>query len=105
MRPTRREFLTLAGLASAAAILGACTGPDLGGRARALVLGGDEVPGWSRADAATWKALGRLTFGPRPEEVARATEIGLEGWIEEQLAPEGIADREAELRVRRFDAL
>lgn len=105
MRPTRREFLTLGGLASAAAILAACTGPDLGGMAQARMLGGAEVPEWSRADATTWRALGRMTFGPRPGEVARAGEIGLEGWIEEQLAPEGLADREAELRVRRFDAL
>ncbi|MFN8539308.1 MAG: DUF1800 family protein [Thermomicrobiales bacterium] len=105
MRPTRREFLTIGGLASAAAILTACTSPDLGGRAQARVLGGDGVAGWAGADAAIWRALGRMTFGPRPEEVARAGEIGLAGWIEEQLAPEGIEDREAELRVRRFDAL
>jgi uncharacterized protein (DUF1800 family) len=104
MRPTRREFLTLGGLASAAALLAACTSPDLGGRAQATLLGGDEVPGWSQVDSATWRALSRLTFGPRPEEIARAAEIGVEAWIEEQLAPEGIDDREADWRVRRFDA-
>jgi uncharacterized protein (DUF1800 family) len=105
MRPTRREFLTIGGLATAAALLAACTSPDPIGRAQAAILGGDEVPPWSQADAATWRALGRLTFGPRPDEIARATELGVETWIEEQLAPEGIPDREADLRVRRFDTL
>ncbi len=105
MLATRREFLSLAGLSTAAALLGACTPVDPVGRAQAALLGGTELIPWSQDDAVIWRALGRLTFGPRPEELARASELGLSGWIEEQLAPEGLADREADLRVRRFDTL
>jgi uncharacterized protein (DUF1800 family) len=36
--------------------------------------------------------LNRLTFGPRPGEVERVREIGIERWIEQQLHPESIAD-------------
>jgi len=105
MRATRRDFLSLSGLAAAAAILGACTPRDPIGRAQTALLGGGEPTPWSQAHAATWRALGRLTFGPRPEELARATALGLRDWIEEQLAPDGIDDRGADLRVRRFDTL
>lgn len=105
MRPTRREFLTLGGLAAVAALLGACTSPDPVGRAQAAIIGGEAVGAWGVADRAIWRALSRLTWGPRPEEIARAGELGLDGWLEEQLAPERIADREAELRLRRLDTL
>jgi uncharacterized protein (DUF1800 family) len=37
-------------------------------------------------------ALNRLTFGPRPGEVARVRSIGLGRWIEQQLAPSDIDD-------------
>jgi uncharacterized protein (DUF1800 family) len=49
--------------------------------------------------------LSRLTFGPRADERARVAEIGLDSWIEEQLAPQSLADTDAALRVRRFDTL
>lgn len=37
-------------------------------------------------------ALNRLTFGPRPGEVARIQKIGVDAWIEQQLHPEEIDD-------------
>jgi uncharacterized protein (DUF1800 family) len=46
-----------------------------------------------------------LTFGPHADERARVDEIGLNTWIEEQLAPDSISDIEVVLRVRRFDTL
>ncbi|MEK7326431.1 MAG: DUF1800 domain-containing protein, partial [Chloroflexota bacterium] len=49
--------------------------------------------------------LSRLTFGPRGEERARVAEIGLNAWIEEQLAPDSIDDASAFWRLRRFRTL
>ena len=40
--------------------------------------------------------LNRITWGPRPEEVARAEELGYEATLEEQLHPEELDDSEAE---------
>ena len=106
MTATRREFLSLAGLAGAATLLASCAPVDPVGRARAALVGGGEWPSpWPSADDPARKALNRLTFGPRPEELARAGGLGLVGWIEEQLAPTRIDDRDADLRVRRFDTL
>ena len=38
------------------------------------------------------QALNRLTFGPRPGEVARVSSIGVDRWIEMQLNPASIPD-------------
>jgi uncharacterized protein (DUF1800 family) len=99
MQLTRRQFLTLSGVAAASALLASCSpARTLAGR----VAG----PGpWPDGGDPAWRALSRLTFGPRADERERAAEIGLDAWIEEQLAPERIADVEATLRVRRFDTL
>ncbi|MGA3087647.1 MAG: DUF1800 domain-containing protein [Terriglobales bacterium] len=53
-------------------------------------------------------ALNRLTFGPRPGDVERVTQIGVDNWIELQLHPERIEDsallaRLAPLRTLRMD--
>src|SRR5262249_48300474 len=37
------------------------------------------------------EALNRLTFGPRPGDVDRVLEIGVDKWIDRQLHPESIA--------------
>jgi uncharacterized protein (DUF1800 family) len=39
--------------------------------------------------------LNRLTFGPRPDDVARLREIGVASWIDQQLHPERIDDHAA----------
>ncbi|HMA36555.1 MAG TPA: DUF1800 domain-containing protein [Chloroflexia bacterium] len=98
MPVTRREFLTLSGLAAASALLTAC----VPGRA---LPGAPPPPAgpWPAGPDATWPALSRLTFGPRLDERAHAAAIGQDAWIEEQLAPESLADAEAEWRVRHFD--
>jgi uncharacterized protein (DUF1800 family) len=99
MQLTRRKFLTLAGVAGASALLASCSPVrTLSGRA-------DGLGAWPDGEDSHWRALSRLTFGPRAEEQARADEIGLNAWIEEQLAPERIADLDATLRARRFDTL
>ena len=45
------------------------------------------------ADSATAAhLLDRLTFGPRPGDIAHVEAIGIGGWLEEQLNPAGIPD-------------
>ncbi len=49
-------------------------------------------------------ALNRLGFGPRPGDIERVRQIGLEKWINQQLNPNSIDDsharRRADLRSR-----
>jgi uncharacterized protein (DUF1800 family) len=96
---TRRQFLTLSSVAGAAALLAGCRSP-------AELLAGLPPPAaWPSGRDPAWHALSRLTFGPRADERAHVAEIGLAAWIDEQLAPEQLDDRPADLRVRRFDIL
>jgi uncharacterized protein (DUF1800 family) len=44
-------------------------------------------------DATLTHVLNRLTFGPRPDDVARLRDIGVASWIDQQLHPERIDDR------------
>ncbi|HEX2059163.1 MAG TPA: DUF1800 family protein, partial [Thermoanaerobaculia bacterium] len=47
-------------------------------------------------------ALNRLAFGARPGEVERVARMGVDRWIERQLHPERIDDREVEARVAKY---
>ena len=47
-------------------------------------------------------ALNRLTFGPGPGDHARVSALGVEAFIEQQLAPEKIADGLCERATARF---
>jgi uncharacterized protein (DUF1800 family) len=44
--------------------------------------------------------VNRITFGVCPRDLARARELGFEGFVEEQLHPEAIDDAETEAAVR-----
>lgn len=50
-------------------------------------------------------ALNRLTFGPRPGDVARVTQMGLDAWLEQQLRPDEIPDAALDARLSRFPAM
>ena len=50
-------------------------------------------------------ALNRLTFGPRPGDVERVTQIGVDKWIELQLHPDKIDDTALEVRLAPFRTL
>jgi uncharacterized protein (DUF1800 family) len=97
---SRRRFLQLSGLVAAAATASACAPAYRG-------LAGEPrvIEAWPSGDADVFAALSRLTFGPRADERARAAEIGLAAWIEEQLAPETIDDFGTNLQLRRFPTL
>jgi uncharacterized protein (DUF1800 family) len=94
---TRRDFLRLSGLVAAGAAVAAC-GPLQALEAR-------PVAGWEELAPADFHALNRMTFGARRADRARAAEIGLQAWVEEQLAPEGIDDLACGLRLRNLDTL
>jgi len=47
----------------------------------------------------TIHALNRLTFGPRPGDVAHVTAMGVDQWIDQQLHPDTINDNALEARL------
>ncbi|MBI3269689.1 MAG: DUF1800 domain-containing protein [Planctomycetes bacterium] len=49
--------------------------------------------------------LDRAAFGPWPGEVERVRGMGIEGWVDEQLAPELLDDTACTLLWRRFESL
>lgn len=53
----------------------------------------------------TLQALNRLTFGPRPGDVASVEAIGLDKWIDQQLHPETIDDSALEARLSAYPAM
>jgi len=60
-----------------------------------------ELPEQKRA----LQALNRLSFGPRPGDVHRVTEMGVDKWIDQQLHPEKIDDSALEARLAAFRTL
>ena len=53
----------------------------------------------------TLYALNRLTFGPRPGDVARVNAMGLDKWFEQQLNPGTIDDSSLEARLAEYPAM
>ena len=56
-------------------------------------------------DEATMHALNRLGFGPRPGDVERVKKMGLEKWIDAQLNPDSIDDKQMAARLEDYPAL
>jgi len=66
--------------------------------AAALLLAASGTPASSPAGQAGEReraehVLNRLAFGPRPGDVERVLELGVDRWVEQQLHPERISDR------------
>jgi len=99
MALTRRDFLKLGAFVAASTALASCA-PVYRRLAGNLHL----VP-WMPLNAHDFMSLNRLTFGPRVEDRARFAEIGLQAFIEEQLAFDSIDDLECELRLSPFKTL
>ena len=51
------------------------------------------------------QALNRLTFGPRPGDVAKVEAMGVDKWIDQQLHPEKIDDSALEARLESYPAM
>ena len=86
-RPAARLLLGLLPLA----LLG-CAGAT----ANVPVVAGRLVPDPAASDATILHVLQRLTYGPRPGDVARVKTIGLAAWLERQLDPAGLDDAAVE---------
>src|ERR1039458_5030298 len=56
-------------------------------------------------DEGILQALNRLGFGPRPGDIERVKQMGLQKWIDRQLHPESIDDSALEARLDRFPTL
>jgi len=56
-------------------------------------------------DEAIVHALNRLGYGPRPGDVDRVREMGLEAWVDEQLHPESIDDSALDRRLEKYSTL
>src|SRR6202790_3092821 len=56
-------------------------------------------------EEAILQALNRLGFGPRPGDLERVKEMGLQKWIDRQLHPESIDDAALDARLERFPTL
>jgi uncharacterized protein (DUF1800 family) len=56
-------------------------------------------------DQAILHALNRLGYGPRPGDVARIREMGLEKWIDQQLHSESINDSALDQRLEKYPTL
>ncbi|HDN04802.1 MAG TPA: DUF1800 domain-containing protein [Chloroflexi bacterium] len=97
----RRDFLKVLG------ILGAGAGAAAGCSPLASYLptqsAGFQDP--LQISSPEWRALNRLSFGPRPEERQRLTKIGLGNYLEEQLSPEKISDHKTNLLLSRIEIL
>jgi uncharacterized protein (DUF1800 family) len=63
------------------------------------------APAAPTSDQAITHALNRLTFGPRPGDVARVKSEGLDAWIERQLNPSRIDDAGISERLARLSTL
>ncbi|MHC5011435.1 MAG: DUF1800 family protein, partial [Planctomycetota bacterium] len=76
--------------------------------ALALPAAADEGPTVAGEDAETARALHllrRATFGPRADEMEEVKRLGREAWLERQLHPELIPDRDVEARLEGFESL
>jgi len=58
-----------------------------------------------RGEGRVLHALDRLTFGPRPGDVAAVEQVGLSTWFEQQLNPEKIDDSGLEARLAMYPAM
>jgi uncharacterized protein (DUF1800 family) len=56
-------------------------------------------------DEAVSHALNRLAFGPRPGDLERVKEMGLQKWIDQQLHADSINDAALDARLDRFPTL
>jgi uncharacterized protein (DUF1800 family) len=77
-------------------LLAASSGPKHGPTA-----GGPQI----KTENRTLHALNRLTFGPRPGDVAAVEAMGLSNWFEMQLNPQKIDDSALNARLAQFPAM
>jgi uncharacterized protein (DUF1800 family) len=77
-------------------LMGASTGPKHGPTAGVSQ---------SKGEGRVLHALNRLTFGPKPGDVAAVQAVGLRTWFENQLSPQKIDDAALSARLAQFPAM
>lgn len=96
---TRRAALGV-GLGGVALFSAACSG---GGGSSGTPSGGGPVPPTAQSELEL--LLSRVTYGHDAATHARAVDLGYEAWLEEQLAPETIADGACDVLLAGFPTL
>src|SRR6187401_3523358 len=56
-------------------------------------------------DATVLHVLNRVAYGPRPGDIARVKAMGVKAYIEQQLAPEKVADPKVDQALSNFPTL
>jgi hypothetical protein len=111
----RRDFLKLTGMAAALAALAACgplrslqptlrsqtpSQPSLVPSPQPSAQAGLVTP-----SPIISRGLRRILFAPTPDDLNRATQIGLDAFIEEQLAPASIPDPDVDAQIGTYETL
>lgn len=105
MRSTRRRFLQLAGLTGSTALLGCDAATDSLANLILPQEGADFRPPSGTSIDLISHAINRLTFGARPGDYQRIASLGVEQFIEQQLAPDSIDDRRCQWRIAELEEL
>ena len=99
----RFELTFLALLAACAAGSPRAAAPER--RATPLRVVASTEPREQTADQQVQQVLNRLAFGPRPGDVSKVREMGVDQWIALQLAPDRIADGAADRVLASYETL
>ena len=70
-----------------------------------LQAGQTPQPSSPDTDGRIRHVLNRITFGPRPGDIERVRQLGIDGFIDQQLFPERIDDSAVETRLEAFETL
>src|SRR5438045_4166217 len=102
MAITRRQFLRNSGLAAAyLALPGWLSACQRSGAPVAAQLaqpeGWDDPPSGAHPEIA--HLLNRITYGPRPGQIAQVAQIGWDAFLEQQLDPQKIGDSAIDARL------
>lgn len=100
----RREFLQLGGITAAMTALAACR-PLAEGAAAPTQVSGEIAPLEYDGEWLLQRTLQRISFAPTPDEVAHAREIGIDNFIDEQLAPDSLDDSHMEAILAPYSTL
>src|SRR5260221_1398148 len=98
----RRDFLKVMGIGTGAALIGAdvaeaLAAPDLPEALRSAATLAQQDP--------VAHVLKRVTFGPRPGQVDAVKKLGVQPYLEQQLAPQNINDDASEQRLGNYITL
>ena len=102
---SRRDFLKLGSITAVAASASACSviGQEVAQGQLPETLNLPPSPRTDLPADPVLRVLNRAGFGPRPGDVDRVREMGLEAYLEEQFQPETIDDPAAGLIIRNLD--